>query len=462
VAAALARVTGVQIRRDASKTNSVLIAACPAWSRSWTGATSLRRPAASLPWATSPQPAPDGGGLQVNGASQVEGGIAGCDRHHHAPRVRQSRHARQHQRPCAYTDKADTINPNLGLTVSKTWGKTFGALAGLSFIGNKYHEERAFNVEFVDQSGQGGTWGAGNPPPARPLLAPFVMGYIPIGGDRKRTAGNFALQWRPDDHTELYADGFVTKFQDKFELDFFVGLPLLGNGTGQATLNPGTNILHTLRNNNVFTITSTQANDNSSLTQQYAVGGSRVLGNLKLSTDLAYTKSRFELKNPILDLGIVVPQISVSTNVNGTAQLDYGGPNFDITKDMGNTLANWFDNHRKDNGDSVDWRGDAEWNNPASKHIEKLAAGVRVSDRGADSIGGIPGGTGGPPTTRFASEFPGLGCVSEPMASGGPDYIMTKWFTPCADYLRNNTGTIRQAFTGTTRRSRWIRARSST
>ena len=156
------------------------------------------------------------------------------------------------------------------------------------------------------------------------------MGYIPIGGKRERTAGNFALQWRPDEHTELYADGFATNYKDNFELDFFVGLPLLGNGTGTATLNPGTNILHTLTNHNVFTITSTQANDNSSLTQQYAVGGSKHLGKLKLSTDLSYTKSKFELKNPILDLGIVVPQIAISTNANGTAQLDYGGPNFDI------------------------------------------------------------------------------------------------------------------------------------
>jgi TonB-dependent receptor len=278
------------------------------------------------------------------------------------------------------------------------------------------------------------------------------MGYIPIGGDRDRAAGNFALQWRPNPQSEIYAEGFITRFHDEFELDFFVGLPLLGNGTGQATLNPGTNILHTLRNNDVFTITSTQANDNTSLTQQYAVGGSRQIDRFRLSTDLSFTKSRFELVNPILDLGIVVPQIDVSTNAGGTAQLNYGGPGFDITTDEGFTLANWFDNHREDNGSAVDWRADAEWADPQSAHVDKLAFGLRFSDRGADSIGGIPGGTGGPPTTRFASEFPGLGCVSEPMASGGPDYIMTSWFTPCRDYLLDNTNTIRQAFTGTTAR----------
>ena len=388
-----------------------------------------------------------------NGASQVEGGIAGTiDVRTRRAFDNPGTHVYANARG-PYNDKADSFNPNLGLTASRTWGDKFGALAGLSFIGNKYHEERAFNVEFVDQAGQGGAFGAGNPAPVTPLLAPFVMGYIPIGGDRDRMAGNFALQWRPDARTELYGEGFVTRFHDQFELDFFVGLPLLGNGRATATLNPGTNILHTLRNQDVFTITSTQANDNTSLTQQYAVGGSRRLEKLKLSTDLSVTRSRFELINPIVDLGIVVPQVEVSTDADGTAQLNYGGPGFDITTDEGFTLANWFDNHRVDRGSAVDWRADAEWSDPASAHLDKVALGLRVSDRNADSIGGVPGGSGGPPgAARFASEFPGLGCVSEPMASGGPDYVMTSWFTPCSDFLLNNTSVIRQAFTGTTER----------
>ena len=190
------------------------------------------------------------------------------------------------------------------------------------------------------------------------------------------------------------------------------------------------------------------------MTQQYAVGGSRHLDKLRLSTDLSFTKSRFELINPILDLGIVVPQIAVSTNASGTAQLDYGGPNFDITTDEGFSLANWFDNHRDDNGSAVDWRADAEWADPQSKHIDKLAFGLRVVrpqrrlDRRHPRRHRRPARG-----TRLASEFPGLGCVSEPMASGGPDYIMTSWFTPVQPtILLSNTDAIRQAFTGTTAR----------
>ena len=451
VAEALARVTGVQIRRDAGEANSVLIRGLPDIVTLLNGRQVFTTTGRFM--ALGDIPANLVQRVEVfksNGASQVEGGIAGTiDVDTRNAFANPGAHFNINLRT-PYNDKSNKLSPNVGVNVSKTWGRTFGALAGFSYIGNRYHEERAFNVEFVDQSNAAGAFGTGNPPPARPLLAPFVMGYIPIGGDRKRSAGNFAVQWRPNETTEVYADGFATKFKDEFELDFFVGLPLLGDGRATATLHPATNILHTLRNNNVFTITSTQANDNSSLTQQYAAGGSKRVGNWKLSTDLAYTKSEFELKNPILDIGVVVPQVFVNTNAGGTAQLDYGGANFDIATDQGFGLINWFDNRRTDNGNSVDWRADGEWRNTMSRHLEKLAAGVRVADRGADSIGSIPGGTGAPVTgAHQVSEFPGLGCVSESMAPGGPDYVLTHWFTPCRSYLLKNTGTIRQVFTGT-------------
>lgn len=455
VAEALARVTGIQIRRDAGEANSVLIRGLPNVVTLLDGREVYTTTGRFIALGDVPANILQRVDIyKSNGASHVEGGIAGTiDVRTRSAFDNPGPHINGNLRG-SYNDKAESVNPNVGLTVSNVWdtgeGGEFGALVGLSYIRSDYHEERAFNIEFTDKAGEGGTFGAGNPPPTTPILGPFVMGYIPIGGDRERTAANIALEWRPDDSTKVYFDGFVTDYADKFELDFFVGLPFLGDGTGMATVYPGTNVLHTLENHNVFTITSTQANDNSSLTQQYAAGIVKDLGRVTLSTELAHTTSDFELVNPIVDLGIVVPEIFVSTNANGTAQLDYNSSGFDITTDEGFTLANWFDNQRMDNGDSIDWRGDAEWGEFASDHIDRVAVGVRAAVRNADSIASIPGGSGGPPTTLFASEFDGLGCVSEAMASGGPDYVMTRWFTPCSSFLLNHTDQIRQAFTGTT------------
>jgi hypothetical protein len=174
VAEALARVTGIQIRRDAGEANSVLVRGLPNVVTLLNGREVFTTTGRFI--ALGDVPANLLQGVDVyksNGASQVEGGIAGTidvrtRRAFDNPGVHVNANVRG-----PYNDKAETFNPNLGLTLSKTWGKQFGAIAGLSYIGNRYHEERAFNVEFVDQSGAGGAFGAGNPAPVRPLLAPF-------------------------------------------------------------------------------------------------------------------------------------------------------------------------------------------------------------------------------------------------------------------------------------------------
>src|SRR5262249_4808163 len=144
-----------------------------------------------------------------------------------------------------------------------------------------------------------------------------------------------------------------------------------------GTVFPGTNIMHTLTDHNVFTITSTQANDQHSLTQQYAVGGSHVMGDFTFSTDLSWTDSNFDFENPILDTSTIVPLVNVSTNEGGTAQLDYGGPGFDIRNPAGFTLRNWFDNHGTASGSSLDWRGDVHWAPSTDGLIKEISGGVR-------------------------------------------------------------------------------------
>jgi TonB-dependent receptor len=207
--------------------------------------------------------------------------------------------------------------------------------------------------------------------------------------------------------------------------------------------------MHTLTNHDVFTITSTQANRQKSFTTQYAIGGSHTEGEVTFSTDLAFTRSTFRFENPILDVGRGVPEVHVSTDVDGTAQLDYGGPGFDITSEDGFFLVNFFDLWGHAKGESLDWRGDVAWERGEQGLIREIAAGARVAVRDASSIDSFDGGDGDPLAFTLASSIPGLSCVSEPMADGGPDYILRQWYTPCRDFLLDNTGVIRQAFNGT-------------
>lgn len=462
VADALARVPGIQVRRDSGEANSVLIRGLPNVVTLLNGREMFTTTGRFVALADIPANMVQRVDVfKSNGPDQIEGGIAGTI----DVRLRRPFDAKGMQLNASgrvsYNDKSGKYDPNVGATISNRWDTSngeFGALGGISYVRSHAHEERAFNVEFVDQTGFFGPCG----PPActtarttslpsgvTSIKAPFVMGYIPIKSDRERTSANIALQWRPNADTELYFDGFATEYRNNFELDFFVGLPLLGNGNISATVYPGTNILKTLTNHDVFTITSTQANKQKSFTTQFAVGGSHRVGDLLFSTDLSVTDSTFDYENPILDVSVVVPLVNVDTNADGTAQLNYGGPGFDIKSGNGFKLENWFDNYGHDKGSSIDWRGDMVWtpNDPA---LREVSMGVRFADRKASHINNFIGGSGPPPGAAImANSISGLGGLSDPMADGGPDYVMTQWYTPSADFLLNNTGVIRKAFTGT-------------
>ena len=454
VADALARVTGIQVRRDSGEANSVLIRGLPNLVTLLNGREVFTTTGRYIALADIPANMLQRVDVYKSAAAdQIEGGIAG------AIDVRTRRpfdfsgaqfNAFGH---AVYSDKAEKWNPDFGATASDRWetgAGEFGALIGVSFMERDYHEERAFNVRPDPKTDCGngtksrtcGSFNAAHPAPQDDVQGPFVMGYIPIAGDRKRQAANFALQWRPDDTSELYFEGFVTDYKNVFELDFLVGLPWLGDGNLSATVFPGTNQLKTLTNHNVFTIMSTQANDQHSNTNQFSAGGYKRIGDFKLSTDLSVTNSYFTYENPIMDTSTIVPLVQVDTSHDGTAQLNYNSPGYDITNPSAYTIENWFDNYGKQTGGSVDWRADVVYTAPSDEFIREISAGVRYADRSAESNQSY-GGAAYPFTHTSVSTLPGLNGVSEPMAGGGPDYITTQWYTPSASYLLSNTDKVR-------------------
>lgn len=447
VADALARVTGIQVRRDSGEANSVLIRGLPNLVTLLNGREVFTTTGRYIALADVPANMLQRVDVYKSaGPDQIEGGIAGSiDIRTRRPfdfagaQFNAFGHA-------DYTDKAKEWNPDFGATASNRWDTAageFGALVGVSFNERNYHEERAFNVRSDDHTG---SFSPAHPLPAgiTSINGPFVMGYIPIAGDRKRKAANFALQWRPDDDTELYFEGFDTDYKNKFELDFLVGLPWLGDGNVSATVFPGTNQLKTLTNHNVFTIMSTQANDQHSNTNQFSVGGSRRLGDFKVSTDLSVTNSFFKYENPIMDSSTIVPLVQVDTSHDGTAQLNYNSTGYDIKNPAAYNIENWFDNYGKQTGHSIDWRADMVYTAPDDGLVREISAGIRYADRSAESNQSY-GGAAYPFIHSSVNSLPGLNGVSEPMAGGGPDYITTQWYTPSASYLLNNTDKVRAA-----------------
>jgi iron complex outermembrane receptor protein len=453
VATALARVTGIQIRRDSGDPTAVLIRGLPDVETLLNGREVFTTIARFISLGDIPVAMLNRVDVLKSSTPDVpEGGIAGViDVRLHRPfdfaGLKADVTAKE-----TYADKSKAWNPNIGGLVSNRWQTPVGevgALLGLSYAKDHFHEERAFDTAPVDKSWLLGTNGTG----------PDLIGLISFNGVRTRTAANLAFEWKPNASSSFYLEGMHTRLINRNELDYFVGLPWWGPGdTMSATLIPGTTQMATLTSHNVNTIDSTQANLDDSKTGQYALGGHvDVNANWRVSGEVARTNSTYDWRNPILDTITNVPNAYVNTNLNGTMHTEYTG--IDMTDASNFYLKGFFDRYGVDKGNSTDGRFDATFSPSSDGILKEWSSGVRVSRHYASSIKSFEGNAEAPdvdtsktfPYSRQSvTTIDGLNCVSKGMSSGGPDYGLTKWYTPCGSFLLNNTSVIREAITGTT------------
>jgi TonB-dependent receptor len=436
VAETLARVTGVQVRRDGGEANTVLIRGLPGIATLLNGRELFTTTGRYIQLADIPSTMLQRVDVYKSQSADLpEGGIAGViDVRTNRPLDFKGFTAVVN---AGGTNKslADRTDPNVSGMISNRW-KTdageFGALFGVSYLRDHYSEERAFNTKPIDKS-----WLLPN------LTGPDLLGLQSVKGDRRRTAANYALQWKPNQDIELYAEGLSTHYLNNFETDYLVALPWWGPGdTMSATKIPGTNQLDTLTSKNVNTIMSTQANRQNNVTQQHAIGGRwNAAPGLRLSSEIARTLSKFDWQNPILDTITVMPTSVVKTNVGGTANVSYSGQ--DISNPANYTFDQLFDRYGKDHGSSTDWRADGTYTLADEGLFKDFGFGVRTSKRTASSIKSYEGSVLAPAGIAVTS-LPGLNCT----ASMNNNWGSTSWYTPCASYLISNTADVRKAITG--------------
>jgi len=334
-----------------------------------------------------------------------------------------------------YEDKAKTNDPNGAFMVSDRWKTPWGdvgALIGLSYVDSHYHREAEWN---------------GSPIVQNNIVMPGAEGIVDQDGNIRRTAENLAFQWRPQAGLEFYAEGMSMHYIEDNGIDFMLGFPGINQG---ITTYPGTNIEQSMTSQYPYFLSSMQANRLNTITNQGAIGSKwDITDELQLTTEISRTTSVYNYDNPILDTHAIAASGTYATDVNGSANMSFGGTNLNNPSNF--YINQLFDHYGRDQGGSTDARADLNYVPISGGMLKALSTGVRLSDHSVDSLHSI-GTPEEAPANLSVTSLPGMSCTSTPLTG---NVGMTPWYQPCASYLLNNSAAVRMAVTGTTTPIGW-------
>lgn len=434
VSDALQRVTGVQVQRGGGETNAVLVRGLPNTATLINGREVFTGTARGV--ALQDIPAELIAGVDVYKSSTpdiVEGGVAGVidtrlRRPFDLPGLQVAatgRGVRSDQ-----SDKWGYLGSGL---VSDRWTTPVGevgALVGVSYNRRRYQDNTAF--DFVSNGSPG---------------IPDTVGGIYGNGQRTRKAINGALQWRPSPDLEIYSDAIYTSYDNRYNNDFFVGLPKNEAPTDltvNSTYADYPFLASSTTGRNVFTISSQQAFEDHTRTLQADLGTKwQSDDHTTIVLEGVYNKSRLHGRNAIVDTSFIAPTASYTFDRGGTPLIDIGG--VDLTDPSKFSLFQLFDNHSQSTSRQWAGRGDVEHRFDEG-FLSDFKVGFRVTDRHVGSQATtsfpipIPAGT-----AVLASDVPGFAQLSPGGLVKGRAGI-DRFTDADPDFLRNDTDQVRAIF----------------
>lgn len=299
------------------------------------------------------------------------------------------------------------------------------------------------------------------------IAAPNGFGADYNIGDRKREEFNYALQWKPNDSTEVYVEGLYDWEHDNYNQPFFFSFPVgvvnpsslsVSNHcyANQLTGSPyyGQRICDASSgtwSGDTYAATSTQAHQERGQDRQNSIGAKWHGDRLSLSTDLSFNSSSFNEQTFIVDTFLKGPITTVWSGINGGQQnWQLGGnPELNPANYYLNGLFQTWNNQR---GKQTAWRGDGNYDLNGD-FFQYIDFGLRYSDHSAEYDGSVeistppPGGTGAislnpNPANQVVARFPSGYFCSQPTTSAIP----VPWLSGCYNFLVNNAGAIRQLY----------------
>lgn len=467
VADALRRITGVQVSQGfQGETTSVVIRGLPNVATTLNGREIFSGVGRGFAFQNLPATAVKTVKVyKTSEANLIDGGIAGLvDMQLYRPfDFKGSKVAATltgtHSKYGGHTD------PNASLLVSDRWSTDVGEFGALANVGYSrlHYDYNAVWGDFprllTDGAGAPIRTGSGN------LVAtPNGFGADYNIGDRKRGEFNYALQWKPNDSTEIYLEGLYDWDKDNYNQPFYFSFPVgavtpsqltVGNNcyANQLTGSPfqGQTICDASSGTwtgNTYAATSSQAHQQRGHDIQNSLGVKWHGDRLNLSSELSFTSTSFHDQTFIVDTFLKSP---VTTVWNGTAgdQQNWGlGGNPQLNSAnyyLNGLFQTWNDQHAKEWA----WRGDGTFDINGS-FFQYVDFGLRYADHNAVYKGSIevstppPGGAGAVPANpnpanQVIARFPTGFFCSEPTTSAIP----VPWLSGCFNYLTGNADTIR-------------------
>ena len=460
VAAALQRVTGIQVARTNGEVNQVLIRGLPDIVTTMSGRNIFTTTGRSISLADIPADLVYSVDVKKSiSAADIEGGMAGSiDIQLRRPFDFDDGFSAAGNLRYEYSDEAESWNPVGSITINNNWENSngrFGAMLSVS------HQDRDFQdqVNFVTAPFELPDSVVNNPNSAplnvagAPAIAPNVIGGYFRYGDRTRDSFNASFQWEPNSNSSYYLDVFGVNYEQNSQLNFWVPLPSWGGwGDGYVeSYKEGSNVAQSVvRPDAPGTITSNQSFFNESDTYQFALGGKWYFDNVTVESDLAYTDTEANNRGFILDLAFFADTIIYDFDKNGAGISDVqilnsDGQPYDMTDLSQYNLWTYFDSRGHQEGEAIDWTLDA--NIALDSWIHSVDVGLRLNDRSAFNQEADTGGRGnisGRDVTL--TEFPGLEDYSPSgYMSDVTNLNNTQWLTPNASYLLSNRADIREA-----------------
>ncbi|GAA4027814.1 TonB-dependent receptor [Sphingomonas rosea] len=434
VAETAARIPGLQVVRRGGEADSVLVRGLPDFATTYNGREIFT--AETRVVALQDFPSANIAALEVfktSTADLVEAGLAG------EVNVRSRRPFDFKGTEIAgslwalYTKQAREWTPNVNLLASTRWGVGDGGEMGLLLNYSRtelsYLDSEPSNTDFIAPSPSG--------------RLPDIQRLFYRQGNRVRPSINGAFQWRINPDIQVYVEGLYQGFRNRIA-DRLWEQPLYGGVQSNIVYRPGTDLISrgTVTNPGGDIFTFQGATYNKTDTYQFAAGGSYDLGRLKLTGDVARTKSTFRGSTESFDR-VFRPTGTVVVNFdNEVPQFSYGAlPGINDPANF--VFRGLFEEAQKAAGDDWQARLDGTYETGLS-FIPTIQAGVRYTDRDAFRRYGnrYPFFL---PLNVSAAQLPTFYVPSDPGFRGTDVQSgFRSWLSPTYDGIRDNIAALRQ------------------